>query len=90
MEAAVDGLLAHDSTPAAAIVKATPENFVGFNQYDMPSVPTWHRDAMIIIGDAAHAVSPSSGQGASMACEDAIMRAKCLRGLPGIRQAFTT
>jgi FAD-dependent urate hydroxylase len=81
-------LFSHDNTPAAAIVAATPENFVGFNQYDMPSVPSWHRDAMIIIGDAAHAVSPSSGQGASMACEDAIVLAKCLRDLPDTQHAF--
>ena len=31
----------------------------------------WHAGNMIIIGDAAHATAPSSGQGASMALEDA-------------------
>ena len=36
---------------------------------------------MIIVGDAAHATSPSSGQGASMAIEDAVVLAKCLRDL---------
>jgi len=34
---------------------------------------------MVIIGDAAHATSPSSGQGASMAIEDALVLARCLR-----------
>ena len=37
---------------------------------------------MLLIGDAAHATSPSAGQGASIACEDAIVLAKCLRDLP--------
>lgn len=37
---------------------------------------------MIIIGDAAHATSPSAGQGASMAIEDGVLLAKCLRDLP--------
>jgi 2-polyprenyl-6-methoxyphenol hydroxylase-like FAD-dependent oxidoreductase len=37
---------------------------------------------MIVIGDAAHATSPSSGQGASMAIEDAVVLAKCVRDLP--------
>jgi len=37
---------------------------------------------MAIIGDAAHAPSPTSGQGASLACEDAVILAKCLRDLP--------
>ncbi|WP_285639119.1 hypothetical protein [Lentzea sp. NBRC 102530] len=33
----------------------------------MPSVPRWHRDRMVLVGDAAHAPSASSGQGASLA-----------------------
>jgi len=44
---------------------------------------------MIIIGDAAHAASPSSGQGASMAIEDALVLAKCLRDLSEPAAAFT-
>jgi 2-polyprenyl-6-methoxyphenol hydroxylase-like FAD-dependent oxidoreductase len=44
---------------------------------------------MIIIGDAVHATSPSSGQGASMAIEDAIVLAKCLRDIPDTAAAFT-
>lgn len=77
-----------DKTPAVEIIRATPENFTGTNQYDMPSMPTWHKGPMVIIGDAAHAVSPSSGQGASMACEDAIVLAQCLRDVPDIPQAL--
>src|SRR5690242_2551609 len=54
----------------------------------MPTIPTWHRNAMVIIGDAAHATSPSSGQGASMAIEDAVVLAKCLRDVGEPRRAF--
>ena len=43
---------------------------------------------MIVIGDAAHATAPSSGQGASMAVEDAVVLARCLRDLPETGQAF--
>jgi 2-polyprenyl-6-methoxyphenol hydroxylase-like FAD-dependent oxidoreductase len=43
---------------------------------------------MVIIGDAAHATAPSSGQGASMAIEDAVVLSRCLRDLPDTRQAF--
>lgn len=42
---------------------------------------------MIIIGDAAHAASPSSGQGAAMAIEDAVVLAQCLRDVPDIAAA---
>jgi FAD-dependent urate hydroxylase len=45
---------------------------------------------MIIIGDAAHATSPASGQGASMAIEDAVTLAKCLRDNKNAAAAFTT
>jgi len=39
-------------------------------------------------GDAAHAPSPSSGQGASLSIEDGVQLAKNLRDLPGPGQAF--
>jgi 2-polyprenyl-6-methoxyphenol hydroxylase-like FAD-dependent oxidoreductase len=42
-----------------------------------------------LIGDAAHATSPSSGQGASMAIEDALELARCLRDLPDVPRALT-
>ncbi len=83
-------LFAKDKTPAIKLVEATPEIFAGWNTYDFPSVPTWHRDRMIIIGDAAHATSPAAGQGASMAMEDGIELARCLRDLPDVPSAFST
>jgi FAD binding domain-containing protein len=33
----------------------------------LPPVPTWWRGRVVLLGDAAHATSPSSGQGASLA-----------------------
>ncbi|KAF5856555.1 hypothetical protein ETB97_007206 [Aspergillus alliaceus] len=38
---------------------------------DMDPLPTWHRGRAILIGDAAHAMTPMQGQGANMAVEDA-------------------
>ena len=81
-------LFAEDATPAAEIVSATPGDLSGWATYDLPSVPRWHRGPMVIIGDAAHATAPSSGQGASMAIEDAVVLARCLRDLPDTREAF--
>jgi FAD-dependent urate hydroxylase len=81
-------LFAGDDTPAVDIIRATPGDLSGWATYDLPSVPTWHRGPMVIIGDAAHATAPSSGQGASMAIEDAVVLARCLRDLPDIRRAF--
>jgi FAD-dependent urate hydroxylase len=86
-----DGLLelfAPDRTPACAIIAATPGPLTGWATYDLPSVRRWHRDRMIVIGDAAHATSPASGQGASMALEDAVELGRCLRDLPDPAAAF--
>jgi 2-polyprenyl-6-methoxyphenol hydroxylase-like FAD-dependent oxidoreductase len=47
--------------------------------HDVPSLPAWSVGRTILIGDAAHAVAPHSGQGASMALEDAQFLAKLLR-----------
>jgi 2-polyprenyl-6-methoxyphenol hydroxylase-like FAD-dependent oxidoreductase len=81
-------LFAEDDSPAVEIIRATPGRLTGWATYDLPSVPTWHRGPMIVIGDAAHATSPSSGQGASMAVEDGVVLARCLRDLPDVPRAF--
>ncbi|WP_342216221.1 FAD-dependent monooxygenase, partial [Nocardia abscessus] len=39
----------------------------------------WHNADTVLIGDAAHAVSPAAGRGATSAIEDAIVLAKTLR-----------
>ncbi|MEV5571284.1 FAD-dependent monooxygenase [Spirillospora sp. NPDC052269] len=88
LKAQLDGLLSADQGPAAQIVRDTTADFGLTNQYDLPTVTTWHNDAMVVIGDAAHAVSPSSGQGASLAAEDAVILAQCLRDLPTIPDAL--
>jgi 2-polyprenyl-6-methoxyphenol hydroxylase-like FAD-dependent oxidoreductase len=54
----------------------------------MPPVPYWHRGRMVLVGDAVHAPSNSTGQGASLAMESAIQLARCLRDLPDIPSAF--
>jgi FAD-dependent urate hydroxylase len=74
-------LFAGDAGPATDIIRHTNALAVT-NQQDLPRVPTWWRGPMILMGDAAHAASPSSGQGASLAMEDAIVLARCLRDLP--------
>lgn len=38
--------------------------------HDIDPLPYWHKENLIIIGDAAHASLPTSGQGASQALED--------------------
>ena len=81
-------LFAGDHGPAAGLIADGRLELAGDNTHDLPKVPTWRRGPMVIVGDAAHAPSPTSGQGASMAAEDAVVLAKCLRDLPGIPEAL--
>ncbi|KAI1465842.1 uncharacterized protein F4812DRAFT_461529 [Daldinia caldariorum] len=46
----------------------------------MPDLPYWGRDGCVLVGDAAHALPPRSGQGASQAFEDGEALALLLAG----------
>jgi len=77
-----------DRSPALALVEATRAPLRGWATHDVPRVARWHRGRTVLIGDAVHATSPASGQGSSLAIEDAVVLARCLRDLP-VPQAFT-
>ena len=81
-------LLSRDASPALGIIEATDRIIGPWPTHDLPRVKTWRSRRMVIIGDAAHAASPSSGQGASMAVEDGIVLARCLRDAPSVGAAL--
>lgn len=81
-------LFAGDRGPMLDIIAATEHIVPGWNTYDFPRVPTWHNDRMVLVGDAVHATSPSSGQGASLAIEDGVELARCLRDIDDPARAF--
>ncbi|MDR2321589.1 MAG: FAD-dependent monooxygenase [Microbacterium sp.] len=85
-------LMAGDAGPALDILDAAPGPLTGWTTYDMPVVENWHdgRGRMVLIGDAAHATSPSAGQGAAMSLEDAVILAQCLRDCSSTARAFET
>ncbi|MBX6168983.1 MAG: FAD-dependent monooxygenase [Thermobispora bispora] len=78
--------------PGGDLIRHTPVTsmLVTGALYIMPSVPHWHRDRMVLAGDAAHAPSNSSGQGASLAIESAVQLARCLRDIEDVPRAFAT
>jgi 2-polyprenyl-6-methoxyphenol hydroxylase-like FAD-dependent oxidoreductase len=79
-----------DDVPAREILRhVRPEELLAFGSMNvLPSVPHWYRERMVLVGDAAHAPSSSSGQGVSLAAESAIELARCLRDLPDLPEAF--
>ncbi len=79
-----------DAAPLTDIIWSAAEPIGRWPIYDLPTLPTWHRGPVCLIGDAAHATSPHAGQGASLALEDAIVLARCLRDIPDLQRAFST
>ena len=75
-------LFGDDAGPAVDLIEASPDIMPMSAFHWMPPLPRWHAGRMIVIGDAAHAPTPTSGQGASLAIEDAVLLARCLRDLP--------
>ena len=71
-----------DRSPMVALVEATPGPLRGWTTYDVPRLSRWHRGRTVLVGDAAHATAPGAGQGSSLAMEDAVVLARCLRDLP--------
>ncbi|SEC27461.1 2-polyprenyl-6-methoxyphenol hydroxylase [Amycolatopsis tolypomycina] len=82
--AAFDG----DPLPCTDIIAATGDEVFGGHSYDVPETRIWSTPEMVLTGDAAHAASPAAGQGASMALEDSVVLAQCLRDLPDPASAF--
>ena len=79
---------ADDMPIIGRIIESTAGEIGAYPVHDIPSSPVWHRGPVALIGDAVRATSPSAGQGASMAIEDAVILARCLRDIPDVTRAF--
>lgn len=77
-----------DVEHAAELIRSTPALLAPWFAHDLPTLPTWHRGRIVLVGDAAHAASPASGQGAAMAVEDAIVLARHLRDAADVPTAL--
>ncbi len=83
----IESLHADDPLENAKIMRAVPAIDRNYPIYDMPELDHWSKGHVLLMGDAAHAVAPHSGQGASMAIEDALVLAACLDAAP-VQDAF--
>jgi 2-polyprenyl-6-methoxyphenol hydroxylase-like FAD-dependent oxidoreductase len=81
-------LFAGDAGPALDVIDATPE-FVPMDAISsVRGLRRWHSRRVVLVGDAAHAPTPTSGQGASLSIEDGLVLAKCLRDHDEPAEAF--
>jgi 2-polyprenyl-6-methoxyphenol hydroxylase-like FAD-dependent oxidoreductase len=77
------------ASPVPEIVAGTPEDAILQNDIiDRPPLQWWGREAVTLLGDAAHPTTPNLGQGACQALEDAVVLADCLGRTRPIEQAL--
>jgi 2-polyprenyl-6-methoxyphenol hydroxylase-like FAD-dependent oxidoreductase len=69
-----------EKTPAATIVRT--------DIHDRPPVQSWGRGRVVLLGDAAHPMTPNMGQGGGQALEDAAVLARCLAAEPELPAAL--
>ena len=77
-----------DPYPVPQILSAQTEPVRAYPIHDLVGVRRWSRGRVVAVGDAVHATSPSAGQGSSLALEDAVTLARCLRDHGDHREAF--
>jgi 2-polyprenyl-6-methoxyphenol hydroxylase-like FAD-dependent oxidoreductase len=75
--------------PKISQVIAGSSDLFAYPIYDMPALEKWYTEKVCLIGDAAHAISPHTGQGASLALEDSAVLAKCMAKYTDPQVAFS-
>jgi 2-polyprenyl-6-methoxyphenol hydroxylase-like FAD-dependent oxidoreductase len=78
-------LYREEKMPAAVLQATTAWHRPTLN-HAMPVIPVWRDDRTVLVGDAKHPVG--SGQGASMALEDAVVLATALHTAGSVPQAL--
>lgn len=61
-----------------ALSKTAPENIISLDYFDIPPLERWSSDRIALMGDAAHTMTPSLGQGGCQAIEDAYVLGQVL------------
>jgi 2-polyprenyl-6-methoxyphenol hydroxylase-like FAD-dependent oxidoreductase len=59
-----------ENTPNSAILRT--------DIHDRPPIQQWSKGRVVLLGDAAHPMTPNMGQGGCQAVEDAVVLARCL------------
>ena len=65
-----------------------PEKIFESRICDRPPLSSWSQGRVTLLGDAAHPMSPSVGQGANSTFEDAWVLVQCLAKLPTVEEAL--
>jgi 2-polyprenyl-6-methoxyphenol hydroxylase-like FAD-dependent oxidoreductase len=64
----------HEPIPTV-LAHTQPQAVLRHDIYRLPKLDSYHRGSVVLLGDAAHAMTPNLGQGGGQALEDAIVLA---------------
>lgn len=86
---ALNDLFGNWHVPIPELINATPDEMILYNDIaDIEPLPTWSDGRALLLGDAAHAMTPNMGQGACQAIEDAVFVARALQTHPSLSDAI--
>jgi 2-polyprenyl-6-methoxyphenol hydroxylase-like FAD-dependent oxidoreductase len=75
--------------PIPSMVQATEaQTIIHTELNELEPLDQWHRGRVVLLGDAAHAMTPNLGQGACQAIEDAVTLGQCLKATDDVAAAL--
>jgi 2-polyprenyl-6-methoxyphenol hydroxylase-like FAD-dependent oxidoreductase len=78
----------HEPIPAV-MAHTEPEAVLRHDIYWLPKIYSYHRGSIVLLGDAAHAMTPNLGQGGGQALEDAIALAAAVSRASNVATALS-
>lgn len=79
----------HEPVPEL-LAAASEDAVMRHDIYELPPLDTFARGRCVLLGDAAHAMTPNLGQGANQALEDAVTLAALLAAHPDVQSALAS
>ncbi len=77
-------------SPIPELLQATdPDEILDVELVELVALSRWWSGRRVLVGDAAHAMTPNTGQGGAQALEDAACLAQCLVAHDDLRVALT-
>ena len=83
-----DGYADFPSPIPEIIAASSMTDVIRTDLFDFPPIPRWSEGRVVVIGDAAHAMTPNLGQGSAQAIEDAMVLAEELSTTVSVAQAL--